>query len=192
MFDPFWARVNEAGITVGYHGVSGVFMDWLGLWGESSMFDFQDSTFNEVLGFNAQRNTSDNITALICHGVFERFPRIRVATVESGNDWVAPLLKELSRVSRMLPKGFAEDPIETFRRHVSISCTACMLSDPDDLRELRDSIGADNMLMGSDYPHAEGLENPMDLVNELDGFSDDEIRLVMRENGLGLVQPPAF
>lgn len=46
--------------------------------------------------------------------------------------------------------------------------------------------------MGSDYPHAEGLENPMDLVNELDGFSDDEIRLVMRDNGLGLVQPPTF
>jgi len=192
MFDPFWARVNEAGITVGYHGGAGLYMDWLSAWGESSMFDFQDSTFNEVVSFNQQRNASDNITALICHGVFERFPRIRVATVESSSAWVIPLLKELSRVNRMLPKGFAEDPVETFRRHVFISCTPCMLIEPNDLRELRDAIGAENILMGSDYPHAEGLENPTDMVHELDGFSDDEIRLVMRENGLRLVQPPAF
>ena len=46
--------------------------------------------------------------------------------------------------------------------------------------------------MGSDYPPAEGLEDPSDLLLELDGFSDDEIRLVMRENGLALVQPPTF
>ena len=46
--------------------------------------------------------------------------------------------------------------------------------------------------MGSDYPHAEGLENPSEFVNELDGFSDAEIRMIMRENGLSLVQPPAF
>lgn len=192
MFDPFWARVNEAGIVVGYHGGVGLYMDWLSVWGESSMFDFQDSTFNEVVSFNQQRVISDTIAALICHGVFERFPRVRVATVESGIDWVPPLLKELSRVTRMLPKGFAENPVETFRRHVSVSCTPCFLSEPEDLPNLRKAIGAENIVMGSDYPHAEGIENPTEMVHELDGFSDDEIRLVMRDNGLGLVQPPAF
>jgi predicted TIM-barrel fold metal-dependent hydrolase len=192
VFDPFWARVNEAGIVVGYHGGVGRYMEWLNDWGESSMFDFQDSTFNEVVGFNGQRNTSDNIAALICHGVFERFPSVRVATVESGSDWVAPLLKELSRVSRMLPKGFAQDPVETFHRHVSVSCTPMFISEPRDLLDLRDAAGAENLLMGSDYPHAEGLADPRDFVKELDGFSDDEIRLIMRENGLALLQPPAF
>ena len=57
---------------------------------------------------------------------------------------------------------------------------------------LRAVGGAENLLMGSDYPRAEGLEDPCDLVKELDGFSHDEIRSVMRENGLALVQPPAF
>jgi len=58
--------------------------------------------------------------------------------------------------------------------------------------DLRDAIGVENIAMGSDYPHAEGLEDPTDLVKELDGFSNDEIRLVMQENGLRLVQAPAF
>ena len=191
MFDPFWARVNEAGILVGYHG--GVrYMEWLTDWGESMMFDFQDSAFNEVVGFNGQRLVSDHMTALICHGVFERFPRVRVASVESGSDWVAPLLKELRRVSGMLPHRFSEDPVETFRRHISISCTPLFLSHKDDLMELKSVVGAEGLLAGSDYPHGEGLENPLDFVDELQGFTADEIRLVMRENGLALLQPPAF
>jgi len=60
------------------------------------------------------------------------------------------------------------------------------------MTQLRDTIGVASLLMGSDYPHAEGLADPTDLAQELHGFSDDEIRLVMRENGLALVQPPAF
>ena len=40
---------------------------------------------------------------------------------------------------------------------------------------------AHRLLMGSDYPHAEGLADPSDYVYELKDFSGDEIRLVMRE-----------
>ena len=37
-------------------------------------------------------------------------------------------------------------------------------------------------------PHAEGLADPASYVDELEDFSDAEIRLVMRENALGLAQ----
>ena len=53
---------------------------------------------------------------------------------------------------------------------------------------LVDAIGADHVLFGSDWPHAEGLAEPTDFVHDLDGFSDDEIRLIMRDNGLALAQ----
>jgi len=42
------------------------------------------------------------------------------------------------------------------------------------------------MLMGSDFPHADGIAVPGDYVHELKGFSPREIRLVMRENALAL------
>ena len=48
---------------------------------------------------------------------------------------------------------------------------------------------AKQVLMGSDWPHAEGLPHPLDYADELrsDGFAEDEIRLVMRENALTLI-----
>ncbi len=42
--------------------------------------------------------------------------------------------------------------------------------------------------MGSDYPHAEGLDDPGSYIKDLKNFdfTDDECRLVMRDNGLEL------
>ncbi len=61
----------------------------------------------------------------------------------------------------------------------------------DDLPRLRDALGVDHMLFGSDFPHGEGLQEPCSFVDDLGGFSDEEVRLVMRENGLKLIQPAA-
>ncbi len=47
------------------------------------------------------------------------------------------------------------------------------------------------MIFGSDYPHAEGLADPKSFVDDLPTFSEHDIRLVMRENGLALSQPRA-
>ena len=82
-----------------------------------------------------------------------------------------------------MPKAFAESPIETFRRHVWVTPFH-----EDDVAELRDLLGAERLLLGSDYPHAEGLADPASYVRELEGFSEAEVRLVMRENALGLAQ----
>ena len=40
--------------------------------------------------------------------------------------------------------------------------------------------------MGSDYPHAEGLAEPTAYIKDLEnfGYTPEESRLVMRENGL--------
>ena len=45
------------------------------------------------------------------------------------------------------------------------------------------------MIFGSDYPHAEGLADPLTFVDDLPGYTDAEIRLVMRENALALSHP---
>ena len=58
----------------------------------------------------------------------------------------------------------------------------------EDERGERDTIGADRIIFGSDYPHAEGLADPRSFVDDLEGFGPDEVRLVMRENALALSQ----
>jgi predicted TIM-barrel fold metal-dependent hydrolase len=180
VFDPFWARVNEAGITVAYHGGDYGYNDHLAAWGEADEFEsFKATPLKSVMLGN--RAPYDHMAALVCHGLFRRFPNLRVASIEMGSNWVPWLLQTLRRVYGQNPKAFAESPLDTFRRHISVAPFH-----EDDVPLLRDLVGAERMLLGSDYPHAEGLAVPTDYVHELKDFSDDEIRLVMRENALAL------
>ena len=56
------------------------------------------------------------------------------------------------------------------------------------MRGLADVIGMNRVLFGSDYPHAEGLGTPLDFLNELEGFSDAEVKTVMSDNLKGLLE----
>ncbi len=117
--------------------------------------------------------------------MLRRHPNLRVATIESGSDWVGLLLKALKKSYGQIPGAYdGVDPVEQVQQHVWVSPYY-----EDDLVELRDELGATQMIFGSDYPHAEGLADPKSFVDDLPTFSEDEIRLVMRENGLALAQP---
>ena len=59
----------------------------------------------------------------------------------------------------------------------------------ESFRDLIDLTSASQVLFGSDWPHGEALAHPLDFVKELHAFSDDEVRMVMRENALGLLAP---
>ena len=50
-------------------------------------------------------------------------------------------------------------------------------------------MGANRVLFGSDWPHAEGLAEPMNYLAELEGFSPKEVRQVMLENIEALTTP---
>ena len=94
------------------------------------------------------------------------------------------LLAKLKKAYGQMPFAFGRDPVEAFKAHVWVSP---YYEDP--LLELRDEIGADHMLFGSDFPHGEGLADPTAFVNDLAGFAPAEVRQVMRDNGLDLIRP---
>lgn len=181
MFDPFWARVEEAGVPVVYHAWDFGYINRYGReWSEpQNMPSHLWSPFTQVALYD--RPLYETFAALCLQGVFERFPNVRVVSIENGSDWAVELVKKMTKVMYHFPKTFKTHPVELFKQHVYISPYY-----EDDLRALADTIGADKVLMGSDYPHPEGLARPADYVNDLKGFSPQEIRMVMRENGMGL------
>jgi len=95
------------------------------------------------------------------------------------------LVRKLAKAYGQMPGAFPGDPVERLRAHVWVSPYY-----EDDLVGLRDLIGAERILFGSDYPHAEGLAEPTTFADDLDGFSKDEIRLIMHDNARGLVSTP--
>lgn len=178
----FWNRLNETGITLAIHSGDAGYGFMLEYWGQNA--EFEAFRYEPLKGLLTYSPISDAIASLIGEGVFARNPNLRVATIETGSEWVWPLFKKLKKAYGQHSYAFAEDPLETFARHVWVAPYY-----EDDLLALRDAIGAEHIIFGSDWPHAEGLEHPTDFVHDLDGFTDEEIRLVMRDNGLKLVVP---
>jgi predicted TIM-barrel fold metal-dependent hydrolase len=56
------------------------------------------------------------------------------------------------------------------------------------LASLLKLLGVKRIIMGSDFPHVEGLAEPASYIKDLENFdyTPDECRTVMRDNGLEL------
>ncbi len=59
-----------------------------------------------------------------------------------------------------------------------------LLADPATfpVTEVVEHMGADRVLFGSDWPHIEGMPQPLDYLPELKGLDDDQRRLVLHAN----------
>jgi len=183
-FDPFWARCEEAGINVVYHIGSTPFSAMYNTpWGlRANPPSHRHSLMEWYLSFT-DRPVADTVASLISDNLFGRFPRLRVLSVEYGSSWVRPLTKTLDHISRLFSKDmwrFGEPPMtpsETFRANIWVAPFF-----EDDVVGLADAIGVDHVLNGSDYPHPEGLLWPDEFLEELEGMSDPDVRLIMRDN----------
>jgi predicted TIM-barrel fold metal-dependent hydrolase len=183
-FDPFWALVNEAGVTVGIHSGDAGYGRYLADWEPTGAFEaFRGSPLRGVL--SADRAPYETMAALVCHGLFDRFPRIRVASIEAGASWVRALLKKLAKAYGQMPSNFASDPVETFRTHVWVAPFY-----EDNMASLKDDLGLEHLLFGSDWPHAEGLADPRSFALDLrrHEYTEPEIRTVMADNGWPLTR----
>lgn len=180
MYDPFWAAAADAGVVVAFHSGDAGYGKYIEDWEPTG--DFQAFKFSPMRAITSDRPPYDMFAALVCHGVFTRHPALKVAAIESGSEWVPPLMKKLKKAYAQNPFGFGADPVEQLRDHLWVAPFY-----EDDIRGLADCIGVDHVLFGSDYPHAEGLADPLAFVHDLHGFSDAEVQRVMSSNALALL-----
>jgi predicted TIM-barrel fold metal-dependent hydrolase len=180
-FDPIWRKIEEAGILVGMHASDSGYNQIANWWEDSSEFlPFQPSAFRMIS--QGKRPIYDTMAAMVCHGAFSRFPDLRVAAVENGANWVSSLLHDLEETYAKLPQQFPEDPVQAFLRNVYVNPFW-----EDNLQNLVDLVGADHVLFGSDYPHPEGLRDPISYVDELEGMPHDVVAKIMGGNLAGLM-----
>ena len=169
-------------MAVGIHSGDAGYGRYINDWEPyGSLEAFRHSPLRSVI--SSDRPPFETMAALVCQGLFDRFPNVRVASIEAGAEWAITLVKKLEKAYGQLPSGFASDPVQAFRDHVWIAPFY-----EDDLATLRDVLGIDRLLFGSDWPHAEGLAEPRDFALDLrrNGFTEDEIRPIMTTNGRSL------
>jgi predicted TIM-barrel fold metal-dependent hydrolase len=187
-FDPFWARVNESGITVVVHaGDAGLSSNGYAQDGFRASFKGGGYQRPSIKAFAIERAAHDWLATLLLEKLFDRFPNVRVASVENGSEFLAPLFRKLRTTARRMPGYFAEDPVDTFRRHVWINPFW-----EDDVDEIVSLVGEDRVIFGSDWPHVEGLPQPTDWVTELQKLPADAVPKIMGANTAELnVRRPA-
>ena len=188
-FDPFWARVNEAHISVLYHQGEGGHNELLGpLWGYHP-----DPPVFEMAAWQWLNSYGDlpimaALSQLIYDNVFGRYPNIKVASVENGAGWLSYFMSRIDKMRGMGRNGpwiggaLKERPTEIAKRHLVVTPYP-----EDDVENIVAQVGHEMIAMGSDFPHAEGLAEPDEFRSLVTNLPDDQQRWILRENGFSLV-----
>ncbi len=182
-FDPFWKRVTELDVLVAMHASDSGYQrftnEWDGRTGE--MEAFGDISLFQMASMHS-RAIEDAVISWVGHGALTRHPTLRVAIIENGSEWVRPVLANLERAYQRMPQAWEEHPVEVIKRNMWIH--PFHEDDPVGLVEL---LGADNVIFGSDYPHVEGMADPITFVDQLEGLPQEDIRKVMGGNMMQLM-----
>lgn len=174
-FDPFWSRVNEAGISVIVHTGDNGFNS--GGYANDA-FDAFEEDKPSIRILRIERSAHDFLVSAVFDRFFVRFPNVRLASVENGSTFLPAMFHTIEMAVHKQPAYFKDhDPVETFKEHVWINPFW-----EDDVHDLVELMGADRVIFGSDWPHVEGLEQPLDYVRELKGMDQAAKRLIMRDN----------
>jgi len=133
-----------------------------------------------------------HLISLICEGVFEEFPKLKIVFIEGGIAWIPPVLWRLDRSWRQLkaenPK-LSKAPSEYFREHFWL--TTQPVEEPPEpgqfLQMLSHLDMDDHLLFSTDYPHWD-FDSPDGALPSVMGT--ELRRKVLRDNARRLYRFP--
>ncbi|MGI9164687.1 MAG: amidohydrolase family protein [Mycobacterium sp.] len=187
-FDPFWSRINEARAVVCYHITefhyqANVASQWG--WKLAPPFQFSAWQWQNTYG---ERPITDTLSALIYDNVFGRFPNIRILVSEFGASWIPHFIghmdksRGMARLGPWLGGPLKERPSAIFKEHVRV-----VPYPEDNTVALVDQLGGtESLVVGSDWPHAEGLREPAEMFLRVADLGDERRKQFMRDNAMAL------
>ncbi len=144
--DPFYAAAQDLDMPLAVHGAPGVHLPQIGV------DRFTNYIQVHCISFPFDMMTA--MTAIVTGGVLERFPKLRVAFLESGVGWVPYFIDRLhehfEKRGGWIPNGWKREPREYLERgQIYLSC------EPEEpiLPAVVEDLGADFIMYASDYPH---------------------------------------
>jgi predicted TIM-barrel fold metal-dependent hydrolase len=157
-FDPVWAAFSDEGVAPVFH-VSEFESPLHPAWREGEQED-GEQLFDSIFLYLAPAVALAN---LILNGVLERFPRLRIGVVELTASWVPSFLLHIDGASDFYTqrhgepfRALADRPSEYFLRQVRVASLPYEMPN-----RLVPKVGDDTFMIGSDWPHAEGVADPM-------------------------------
>ena len=177
-----------AGVVVALHASDSGYQDYLNTWeGTSGEYvAFRPKTFAYVA--DGGRSIQDSLASAICHGMLDRFPGVKLISVENGG--------QLGRISSRRTSSSRGRRCPTSSPRTRSRCSSATCGSTRSGRSRSTSVvelmGADRVCFGSDYPHPEGLAEPLSFAAELEGMPAADVERIMSTNMfelLGLPRP---
>jgi predicted TIM-barrel fold metal-dependent hydrolase len=178
-FDPFWARVQELDIIVGMHtgdaGYTRYTNEWEGL-GSRETRAFTSNGSPAFLALASEKHPLiDAMASIIGHGLATRYPGLKFMPVEYPSTWIRPFYTKLQHSYEASPVLFDENPVAVFNRNVWVH--AFHEADPRGLIDL--GIPVDHIMFGSDFPHPEGMADPLAYAEIVETLAPNQQALIM-------------
>ena len=181
-YDPFWVTAQELEMPITLHVATTP--DYMGryLYADRDAFGHTSSGafFSEMMPHG---DFIISLTNMMCEGVFERFPRLRVNLVEVGAGWITHWLDKMDIKYEMYgyDMPLKMKPSDYFKRQCWISFEPNETSVPATAQ----LVGADCLFWGSDWPHAEGHTEPLrKMKRNVASLPEEDQRKILGENAL--------
>jgi uncharacterized protein len=168
--DPHWNRLWECcvanGLPVNFHiGASDQSMSWFAQGTLPGFSNDQQMAMGSVMLFIGNLRVMGNILA---SRFLEKWPDLKIVSVESGAGWIPYLLEALEYMSVEAALEYSPAPTEVFRRQIY----ACTFFERKNFVDTVRQVGADNILFETDFPHPaclfpDGLDYMADALAEL-------------------------
>lgn len=179
-FDPFWSLMDESGTRVavhlgahyGRHGEE---------WGEDPDTLYPDFNGFQWVSYWSDRPIMDTVTAMVFHNLFGRFPNVKVLIAEFGAVWAPYLLRKLDHAMMLGRRPKWGDMPGRPSQLVKERCVIAPYPEENVSRAM-EVLGTDCLVFGSDFPHSEGLPDPVQYASQLQGLDEEIVRKIMRDN----------
>jgi predicted TIM-barrel fold metal-dependent hydrolase len=184
-FDPLWAELVAADLPICIHlivrfnrSVNSASAMW---------WDSEKEPMNVLFAFGlgGTMQLIPATAALVCDGLFDRFPDLKVTIVESGAGYAAYLMDRLDekyqRFGNLAP--IKRPPGEYLRENF------WFVMDPSErsINAQCDLLGEEHFLWGSDYPHIDSHSNARSEIDAaLADMSEKRRNLVLGGNARSL------
>jgi Amidohydrolase len=89
--------------------------------------------------------------------------------------WIRPFIARLRQAYEQSPVLFDEDPFEVFKRNIYLH----VFHEPDPKGLLDLGVPADRLMFGSDFPHPEGMADPLAYSEIVADLSEEDQALIM-------------
>jgi len=185
-WDALWEVCSQWQLPVHFHiATSATAMGYFGTYPWDSHDEHTKLAIGGTLLFVGNAKVVVNI---LCSGMLERFPALKIVSVESGGGWIPFILEALDyEMAENAPDelaDFAMLPSEYFRRQIY----ATTWFERRNITSLIDAIGADNLLFETDFPHPTCLyPDPIKTADEnLAALEPEDRRKILGENAAAL------